>query len=180
MAARTPPPSMTMPRRVTLSPGGSKRSRCEADRDVRCETHVVHTSQRRTHRSDGYPAVQRSRWAFFNSLLNEKPPLHPTAARRHAQSREIYAGQAQRSRKIRGLVLQRALSSACAYYVTREEDREGGIEYTLSPRRSENAARPDPPYARALFGGRATCRATTPHPSTYRGSRWLRMCLRRI
>ena len=50
-------------------------------------------------------AVQRNRWAFFNSLLNEKPPLHPTAARRHAQSREIYAGQAQRSRKNRELLL---------------------------------------------------------------------------
>jgi hypothetical protein len=70
---------------------------------------------------------------FFSSLLNEKPPLHPTAARRHAQPREIYAGQAQRSRKIRDLVLQRGLSSACAYYVTREEDRGGGIEYTLFP-----------------------------------------------
>jgi len=35
----------------------------------RREAYLARTSQRRTHRDDGYPAQQRCRWAFFSGLL---------------------------------------------------------------------------------------------------------------
>ena len=41
------------------------------------EAYLARTPQRRTHRDDGYPARQRSRWAFFSSLLC--PAVEPVA-----------------------------------------------------------------------------------------------------
>ena len=45
----------------------------------RREAYLARTSQRCTHRDDGYPARQRRRWAVFSSLLIPGELLGPDA-----------------------------------------------------------------------------------------------------